>query len=128
MSYDSLLIHDVEVRRRNGQSDRFGQPVEPSPDRFADAVYRGRLGARSGGEQFPERSHDVVVETAKVYLQLGAELSESDRVTVRDPRTGRVLAQNCDVTEVTVAEDSQGPHHIEAKISLTRSGTDGQIA
>lgn len=125
MSYDALLIHTVEVRRRDGATDRFGQPVEPRGDRFADAVYRGRLSGLSGAERFGERSHDSVVQTAKVFLEAGAILAEADLVTVRD-RDGTILAGPADVTEVTPAYDAFGGHHLEAKITATRSGERGQ--
>lgn len=128
MSYDALLIHTVEVRRRGANEDRFGQPIEPRPDRFADAVYRGRLSGLSGSERFGERSHDAVVQSAKVFLESGATLAEADQVIVRDPRTNQVIAGPADVTEVKIASDSFGGHHLEAKITTTRSGTRGQSA
>jgi hypothetical protein len=118
VSYDALLIHTVEVRRRGVQQDRFGQPIEPRSDRFADVIYRGRFG---------ERSHDAVVQSAKIYLERGATLAEADQVIVRD-RSGAILAGPADITEVTVASDSVGGHHLEAKITATRSGERAQTA
>jgi hypothetical protein len=122
VSYDALLIHTVEVRRRGVQQDRFGQPIEPRSDRFADVIYRGRLSNGSGGERFTDRSRDVVVHTHKLYLEQGAELFEADRVTVRHGSTGQVLVTNADVTDVIIAEDAFGPHHIEAKLTAIRGG------
>jgi hypothetical protein len=122
VAYSDLLPHVAEVRRRSGQKDRFGQPLEPEANRFADAVYRCRLSNGSGGERFTDRSRDVVVHTHKLYLEQGAELFEADRVTVRHGSTGQVLATNADVTDVIIAEDAFGPHHIEAKLTAIRGG------
>jgi hypothetical protein len=85
------------------------------------------LSALSGSERFGERSHDAVVQSAKIYLERGATLAEADQVIVRD-RSGAILAGPADITEVTVASDSVGGHHLEAKITATRSGERAQTA
>lgn len=119
--YSDLLVHHCEVRRRGSKRDRFGQPVEPSASRFADAEYDCRLEESRPSERFTDRSRDVVVSTHTLFLPLGANVVESDRVTVRNEK-GRVLVENANVTGVLEPEDATGPHHVEAKLSAMRSG------
>ena len=121
MSYGELLVHRCEVRRRDDQRDRFGQPVEPSANRHADAEYDCRLEESRPSERFTERARDVVVSTHTLFLSLDAEIVEADRVTVRNS-TGQILVENANVTGVLAPEDATGPHHVEAKLSATRSG------
>lgn len=120
--YDELLIHECEVLVRSGAKDRFGQPIEPTSAANPGQRYACRLTNASGGERWTDRTRDVVVKTYKLFLQAGIELYEADRVTVRDARTGRTLAADAEVTDVTTPDDWQGPHHVEAKISVTQSG------
>lgn len=125
MSYDALLVHTAEVRRKTGRADRFGQPVEANPSAAADAIYDCRLTMARGGERYQDRSRGVVEEQFRLFLQPDAELFESDRVTVRN-RDGRILVLNADVTYVSAPEDATGPHHIEAKLRSQRSSDDAR--
>lgn len=120
MSYDGLLPHTAEIRRDVGAVDRFQQPVgATSPV----GTYFCRLGRGSGGERHTDRSRGVVIRSFDLFLPMDADITEDDTVTVLD-RTGRVLASEADVEEVAVLDDAYGPHHIEAKISITRSSRD----
>lgn len=119
MSYDALLIHHVEIRRRDGRLDRFKQPVDELP---VATITRGRIDTPSGGERFTERSRDVVIYSHKLFLPAGTELYEADRVTVRRSATGDVLCDDGEVTEVQVVDDSRGPHHVEAKLMCRKTG------
>ena len=121
MSYDGLLPHTAEVRRDPVQKDRFGQP-RTSPQTIVGA-YSCRLTNGSGGERYTDRSREVVVRSYVLFLPTGVDITEADTVTVRD-RTGRVLVQSGDVTDVTVPEDWLGPHHTEAKVQQTRKAQD----
>ena len=121
MSYAALLIHTVEVRRRLAGVDRFGQPIEPRADQFADATYPGRLDAGSGGERYTDRSRDVVEFSHRLFLPANVDLFEADKVTVL-AETGDVLVSNADVKEVQKVWDAFGVHHVEAKLQAVRSG------
>jgi hypothetical protein len=119
VSYDALLIHHVEIRRRTGALDRFKQPIDTMP---VVATIPGRIDVPSGGERFTERSRDVVIYSHKLFLPAGTELYEADRVTVRRSATGDVLCEDGEVTEVQVVDDSSGPHHVEAKLMCRKTG------
>lgn len=121
MSYDSLLIHEVDVFTRPPGVDRFGQPREPSRSDPPSATYPCRLDESKPREKFDERSRDVVESTHTLFLPSGVVLYESDRVTVRN-RDGKVLVEFANVTGVSEPEDFSAPHHTEAQISARRSG------
>lgn len=123
MSYDALLIHEVDVHRLTGAVDRFGQPVPITGDASSlVGTFACRLTQGSGGERYTDRSRDTVVRKYKLFMPIGVELYESDVVTVRDPRIDRELVTLGNVTDVSVVDDWQGPHHIEAAVEQRRSG------
>ena len=119
------LVHTAEIRRRVGQTDRFGQPVEPRASSAPVATYRGRLTVSVGGERNAERSHDVVVTTHTLFLEAGADVNESDRITVKD-EFGRVLVAMANPTLVSRPRDFAGEHHVEVKLTEVRESTSGQ--
>ena len=125
MAFADHLVHTVEVRRRGGDLDRFQQPVEPSESRPPDATYSGRLTVARGGERFTDRARDVVQATHTLFLPLDAELSEADRVTVRD-EYGGILVRHGNVLMVTRPRDWLGEHHIEVQLSAVRSPGDAR--
>lgn len=121
--YSELLIHEVDVHRLTGAVDRFGQPVPITGDASSlVGTFACRLTQGSGGERYTDRSRDTVVRKYKLFMPTGVELYESDVVTVRDPRIGRELVTLGNVTDVSVVDDWQGPHHIEAAVEYRRSG------
>lgn len=125
MSFDSLLVHTAEVWHEPTAVDRFGQPAEVDPSSPPDATYRCRLSTARGSERFTDRSRGVVAEQYSLFLPLSAELSESDRVTVRN-RAGQLLVERANVTFVSTPEDSRSAHHREAKLQAERSSHDAR--
>ena len=119
--FEDHLVHTVEVRRRNGNTDRFGQPIEPTRTSPASATYVGRLTLGKPSERFTERTHDLVTSTHTLFLPLGSDVAEEDRITVRD-ESGNVLVDWANVTGVTTPRGFFGPHHIEVQLDATRSG------
>lgn len=123
--FEDHLVHTVEVRRRSGRADRFGQPAEPRSADTPLATYAGRLTVATGGERFAERSHDVVVTTHTLFLEVGADVREDDKITVLD-EYGRTLIAMANPTLVSRPRDSAGEHHVEVKITEVRGSADGQ--
>ena len=122
--YEDHLPHTVEVRRRvEGATDRFGQPVEPVVPQPPLATYKGRLTVGKGGEQFNDRSRDVVKTTHNLFLPLGADVIEADRITVHD-EDGKLLIEDANATLVSTPRDWRGPHHVEVKLEDMRPGDD----
>lgn len=124
MSFTSLLVHRLEVRRRTGRVDRFGQPVDSNPGKLADAPVIGthacRLTTGSGGLATQERSLDVFVNKHKIFLQLGVDVREDDSVRVLDSRTGEELLPIAKVVDKSTVSDGVGAHHLELDVLVQR--------
>lgn len=113
-----LLIHRVEVYRRSGRTDRFGQPVDVNPRQHAEDevpihTYPCRLNRGKGGMVMMERSIDTFETTWCMYCEAGVDIREDDAVRVIDPNTGEVLAPMCRVKVKSSASDRFGTHHLE---------------
>lgn len=119
--FEDHLVHTVEVRRRNGNTDRFQQPIEPSRTRPPDSTYAGRLTLGKPSERFNERYRDLVGSTHTLFLPLGSDVAEEDRITVRD-ESGSVLIDFANVTGVITPRSFFGAHHIEVFLDAERSG------
>lgn len=118
------LVHTAEIYRRpDPQTDRFGQPVEPDEDSVPIGTHVARLTVAKGGEQFNDRSRDVVKTTHNLFLPLGADVIEADRITVKDEE-GKTLVDKANALLVTEPRDWRGPHHVEVKLQDMRAGDD----
>jgi hypothetical protein len=111
------LVHTATVLRRGVGSDRFGQAREPGT---VVGTHRCRLTVARGGERYTERSREVVAATHKLFLEVGADITEADSVTVVD-ELDRPLITNAEVTLVTRPRNWAGEHHVEVELSATRS-------
>lgn len=121
--YTELLIHYVDVRRRTGRVDRFGQPIDDNPSKAAvtDLVgtYAGRVYTKSGGLTNEERSRDVFQELRYLHMEPDADVREDDIVTVRD-RDGREVMPAAKVMDKKPIYDGKGLHHLELVLQVQR--------
>lgn len=115
--FANLLIHELRVYRRSGNPDRFGQPAQ---DHSEWTRYRCRSTNAQGGEQNDERSHDVVLTNHTVFVERGADVRESDLVSVFD-RDGQEVVPAGQVLLKRPVYDGVGSHHIELVIRCQRN-------
>jgi hypothetical protein len=124
MAFIDLLLQTVEVRRRSGNLDRFGQPVDinPSKTSAADVVgsYPCRVYTKSGGLVNQERSRDVFEDLRQIFTMPDADIQEDDSLTVTDTLTGAVVLPISKVKLKYVVYDGQGPHHLELDVIVQR--------
>lgn len=121
MTLSGLLLHEVEVYRRSGRTDRFGQPVDVNPRQHVAgenivARYPCRAYMKSGGLVMQERSIDVFERRWIMYTELDADIREDDAVRIIDPVDGREILEISKISDSEVKYDSIGPHHKEFTI------------
>jgi len=134
-----LLTETAIVYRRQQvegsyKVDRFGQPTR---DEEPHHILACRITAARGGEQFTDRTHDVVEATHRLFLDKGADLSEQDVVTVVDATVDEVqgpfeedpstaaegfneIVSRARVLLAKRAHDGSSEHHREAKLAVQR--------
>lgn len=129
MTLEGLLVHRVEVHRRSGRTDRFGQPVDVNPTQHTEgqtvATYdcrlsRGRGDGGGGGLAMQERSIDVFETRYVIYTDLDVDIREDDHVRVTDPSSGLVLLPLSKITNKAIASDGVGAHHLELEVRVQR--------
>lgn len=126
--FTNLLIHELDVYRRSGATDRLGQPVDSNPSIVGPltATYPCRLSSGSGGGRGrggrinDERSLDVFAVNYKVFVMPDVDVREDDTVVVRDPRTGFELSPKAKVFLKSVISDGNDVHHIELDCTVQR--------
>lgn len=123
MAFESLLIHTVEVYRRSGEEDAFGQPVDFNPSQVTgDPVHTFpcRLNRKTGGVAMEERSRDVFLTQNVIFTMPGIDIREDDAVRVLD-ETGAELLPMSKIDSKDFATDLSTTHHWEIKI-ITMTG------
>mgnify|MGYP001573210218 CR=1 FL=1 len=117
-------MHEVEVRRRSGATDRFGQPVDANPTEGATGALVGRFKCRldpgKGGLVNQERSRDVFEVRHMLYMEPDADVREDDTIKVTDTRTGTVLLPSAKVKVKGTSYDARGAHHLEVEAWVQR--------
>ena len=117
--FSELLIHELQVYRRSGAVDRFGQPVDANPSQAGPltATYSCRISSKSGnqigGRVQDEYSHDVFEVNFRVFVEPTADVREDDTVLVLDPRTGFELMPKAKVWRKSTISDMNDVHHLE---------------
>ncbi len=123
MAYEDLLPHTVEVYRRSGETDDFGQPVDANPSQIdtssPTATYPGRLVNKSGGLTMEERSLDVFVTRFTLFTGV-VDIIESDAVRVLDIDGSEILPV-AKIESKDLHHAFGTPHHLEISI-VTQSG------
>ncbi len=124
--FTNLLIHELQVYRRSGDLDRFGQPVDYNPT-FAGALtatypcrISGKSGNQSGGRDTDDYSRDVFEINYRVFVDPDADVREDDTVLVLDPRTSFELMPKAKVTRKSVISDGSATHHLEIDCRVER--------
>jgi hypothetical protein len=110
------LPAEVDPYGQRQKKDPYGQPTRD--EQFSHTL-PCRLKKPSGGERNEERARDLVDVTAGLFLDLGADLNETDVVDVKGPG-GEVIVQRAEVTHVETVFDGIGAHHLEADLSSQR--------
>lgn len=122
--FDELLVHEVEVRRRSGSVDRFGQPTDSNPTKLSAAAvvatYPCRMTRGSRGRANEERSLDVFADQLELFVAPDADIQEDDALKVTDPATGDVLMPLAIVKLKNLVYDGIGPHHLEVHALVQR--------
>jgi hypothetical protein len=120
VSLSGLLIHQLEVHRRSGKTDRFGQPVDVNPRQNTQgelvSLYPCRITRGRGGLTMRERAIDTFETRYCVYTEPDADVREDDAVKVLDALTGDVILPLSKITNKSVTYDGVGPHHLELEI------------
>lgn len=121
--FADLLIHELDVHRRTGQVDRFGQAVDQNPSQAGPltGTVPCRLSSPKGGRINDERSTDVFEVTHKIFCLPDADVREDDTVVVRDPVSGYVLLAAAKVRRKSPISDAAGIHHLELE-AVTQRG------
>ncbi len=112
---DGLLIHTLEVYRRSGRTDRFGQAEDQNPRQHTGdptATYPCRVTRGTGSLQMQERAVDVWVTKYEVFLEPDADVLETDGVRVIGQNGEELMAMGKG-TNKTIVYDGEGPHHME---------------
>jgi hypothetical protein len=121
--HSDLLIHTVEVRRRSGRVDRFGQPIDHNPSRTSEGdyvgSYSGRVYTKSGGLTNEERSRDVFEDLRYLHLEPEADVREDDTVRVSDS-DGREVVPWAKVKQKRFIYDRLTLHHLELVLQIQR--------
>jgi hypothetical protein len=124
--FTNLLIHELQVFRRSGDVDRFGQPVDANPTFAGPATgsYPCRIssksGNQSGGRDTDDYSQDVFEINYRVFVDPDADVREDDTVMVLDPRTSYELMPKALVTRKAVVSDGVAAHHLEIDCRVER--------
>ncbi len=113
---EDLLVHQVEVHRRSGRRDRFGQQVDVNPRQHTVgehvATYPCRLTRGTGGLTMQERAVDTFETTFRLYTSLDVDILSEDAVRVVDGAGNELLGLS-KIKNRSVASDGEGPHHLE---------------
>ena len=119
--FADLLIHTLEVYRRSGAVDRFGQPVDSNPSVTGPltASYRCRLSGKSGGRVNDERSLDVFEVLHRVFVEPTADVQEDDTVRVISAE-GVEIMPRAKVWRKAHISDAIGIHHLEVDCQVQR--------
>lgn len=111
----ALLIHTVEVYRRSGRVDRFGQPVDANPRQHSSApvaTHRCRVTRGKGGLVMMERALDVFEQRWTMYTELGADIQTDDAIRVLNEK-GEEIVPMCKIINKSEAAGMVGGHHLE---------------
>jgi hypothetical protein len=118
LALNQLLIHTVEVYRRSGATDRFGQPKSVNPRQHQVGgetlvhTYPCRTYMKSGGLLMNERMIDTFEKVNILYTDVGVDIREDDAVRVVDAN-GYETVGLCKIKDSEIKYDSRGPHHCE---------------
>ncbi len=116
--YSGLLIHTVEVYRRTGRTDRFGQPESVNPRQHEIggetllARYPCRAYMSAGGLKMEERMIDTFERQFTMFTECGVDIREDDAVRVL-ASDGHVIFGLSKIKDSEIKYDSTGPHHCE---------------
>lgn len=124
MSFEALLTHKVEVYRRSGDVDEYGQPVDQNPSQIPLGdplhIFPCRLNIKSGGLAMEERSRDVFLTKNVIFTMPNIDIEEDDAVRVLDENGNELLPiSKIDLRETYTASTSA--HHWEIQI-VTMAG------
>lgn len=122
MAFDELLVHTANTFRRSGDRDEFNQPVDTQRGDAYLVSEPCRANVKSGGEQFGERSIDVIVDKGVVFFGPDADIREDDAMEVyaADGDT-LIVGLQANITQVRPVTDGTGlVHHIEVDIQTVR--------
>lgn len=89
---------------------------------------RCRLTTARGGQRFEERSTLVLVTTHTIYTDPNADVNEADRVQVYEPIHSGVLLPDGLVILIKPVYAIETIHHLEIKVTTTRSATERGIS
>lgn len=124
MSFASLLIHTVEVYRRSGEEDAYGQPVDFNPSSIPPVnpthTFPCRLNRKTGGVAMEERSRDVFLTQNVIFTMPGIDIREDDAVRVLDENGAELLPMS-KIDSKDFSPGLAGTHHWEIKI-ITMTG------
>lgn len=127
MSFESLLVHTVEVyRRTEGAVDRFGQPLSVNPLQHEISgeslahTYPCRVNRGKGGLKMEEQSIDAFVQTWCMYTTADVDIRTDDACRVLDA-DGNEIVPLSKVVIKSSAADSARTHHLEFDL-WSRSG------
>ena len=116
--FSDLLIHTVEVYRRTGLKDRFGQPMSVNPRQNISAgealvhVYPCRVDRGTGGLTMQERSIDVFETMWEMFTNPDVDIRTDDACRVLD-EVGNELVPMAKCKVKSAAADSAHTHHLE---------------
>lgn len=120
MTFVGLLPHTVQVYRRTGETDRFGQAKSQNPRQHTvDGetlvhTYPGRAYMKSGGLAFAERAVDAFEREYMVFLDIGCDIQEDDAIRVLGA-TGEVVFGLAKVKDSAVVYAYGEAHHVEIR-------------
>lgn len=118
MPFRDLLIHTVEVYRRTGAADRFGQPQSVNPRQHQVGgetlvhTYPCRAYMNAGGLKFAERTIDTFERQFVVYTDIDVDISEDDALRVIGV-DGHIIIGLSKIKDSETKYDANGPHHCE---------------
>jgi hypothetical protein len=118
LAFEQLLIHTLEVYRRTGATDRFGQPQSVNPRQHEVGgetlvhTYPCRAFMNAGGLEFNERDIDTFSRQFCVYTTVDVDINEDDALRCIGV-DGHIIFGLLKIKDSETKYDSKGPHHCE---------------
>jgi hypothetical protein len=121
VALNQLLIHTLEVYRRTGETDRFGQPKSQNPRQHTVSgetlihTYPCRAYMSAGGLVMQERMIDTFERQFTVYTDIDVDIHEDDALRCVGV-DGHVIFGLSKIKDSETKYDARGPHHCEYTI------------
>jgi hypothetical protein len=121
VGFEALLIHELQVYRRTGEVDNFGQPKSINPRQHEiDGetlvhTYPCRAFMSAGGLRMNERMIDTFERQFTVFTSIDVDINEDDALRAIGV-DGHLIFGLSKIKDSETKYDSTGPHHCEYTI------------